>query len=95
MYVKIIKVCALTVRNYTDRNGQPQIFKSKGFLLSNGNNMLYAEATSTYAEKLEARTFDLTQWHVVDINISVREYTDKDGVSRCSNEITLTRINNV
>ena len=93
MYVKIVKVLPLVQRTYTDRNGQTQVFKSKGFLLSNGINNLYAEAIGNTAERYEQRTFDFSQHHVADLNISVREYTDKDGVVRYSNEIQLTRLN--
>ena len=93
MYVKIKQVLPLQQRTYTDRNGQTQVFKSKGFLLTNGNNDVYAEAIGNTAERYEQRTFDFTQHHVADLNIAVREYTDKDGVTRYSNEITLTRLN--
>lgn len=93
MYVKIAEVHQLAQRNYEDKNGQPQIFKSKGFILHNGNNAFYCEAKGKYAEVLESRAFDKSQWHVADFNISVRRFTDSNGNERFSNEVELQRLN--
>ena len=93
MYVKIREVLPIATRNYEDKNGQPQVFKSKGFVLQNGNNAFYCEAKNKYAETLELRQFDLTQWHVADFNISTRKYAGNDGRDRFSNEVELQRLN--
>jgi hypothetical protein len=93
MYCKIQKVLPLAQRNYTDRDGQPQVFKSKGFILTNGLNEVYAEATGKYAEALEGRALDTTQFHVADLRFRQRSYADKDGVMHYNTEVELTRLN--
>lgn len=93
MYVKINDVLPLEQHTYEDKNGQPQIFKHKGFVLHNGNNAFYCEAKGRYAETLETREFSTTLWHVADFNISIRRYTDGNGNERIVNEIELQRLN--
>lgn len=93
MYVKIAEVRPLAQHTYEDRNGQPQVFKSKGFVLHNGSNSFYCEAKGKYAELLETRQFNQTQWYVADYNVSMRRYNDNNGNERFSNEVELQRIN--
>ena len=93
MYVKITKIMPLNQRQYVDKSGEQQLWKSKGFLLSNGLNEIYAEASGGYAEKLEQRQFDPTQHYVADLRFRVSEYTDKDGNVRYRNDVELTRLN--
>ena len=93
MYVKIAEVRPLAQYTYEDRNGQPQVFKSKGFVLHNGSNSFYCEAKHKYAEQLEQRSFDLTQWYVADYNVNMRRYNDSNGEERFSNDVELHRIN--
>lgn len=92
-YVKISQILPIEQYTYEDKNGQQQIFKHKGFVLHNGNNAFFCEAKGRYAETLESRTYDTTQWYVADFNISIRRYSDRDGNNRISNEIELTRLN--
>lgn len=93
VYVKIIEVCPIVQSDYVDKNGQPQIYKSKGFVLHNGNNSVFCEAKGRYAEVLESRAFSKEQWYVADFNINCRTYKDKAGETRYSNDVELTRLN--
>ena len=93
MYVKIKEVMPMRTHSYEDKNGQPQVFKAKGFVLYNGNNSFYCEAKHKYAEQLEQRSFDLTQWYVADYNVSMRRYNGSNGEERFSNDVELQRIN--
>ena len=43
--VMIREQLPLQERNYTDRNGQPQVFASVGFVLTDGTDTFYAELT--------------------------------------------------
>ena len=93
MYVKIAEVRPLAQHTYEDKNGQPIVFKSKGFVFHNGNNSFYCEAKGKYAEVLEQREFNLSQWYVADYNVSMRRYNDSNGEERFSNDVELHRIN--
>lgn len=93
MYVKIKEVMPMRTHSYEDKSGQPQVFKAKGFVLYNGNNSFYCEAKHKYAEQLEQRSFDLTQWYVADYNVNMRRYNGSNGEERFSNDVELQRIN--
>ena len=45
--VMIKEQLALSERNYTDRNGQPQVFASVGFVLTDGIDTFYAEVNNS------------------------------------------------
>ena len=46
----------------------------------------------TLAQTLEKNPLDEGQFISAELTFSVREYTDKDGVVRNNNEVTITRI---
>ena len=53
MLVKILKVLPLRVSNFTDRNGQPAVFKTKPLVCQNESGTIYAEAIQDTAQKIE------------------------------------------
>lgn len=80
-------------REYQNKKtGQKDVFRSKGYILSDGLNSWYAEAIGNQAQLLEKNPLDESQWIQADLSFSVREYTDKDGVVRNNNEVTIQRI---
>lgn len=92
MIAKITEVFPMVERNYTDKNGLAQTFKSKGFLFMTSNGSFYGEAVQEWAEHWERQ--NLKKNHCVDVNPSMRyrEYKDANGVTRFSNEVTIANM---
>lgn len=92
MVARIIKVFPLNSREYTDRQGQKQVFKSKGFIINAGEGTIYAEAvqeTATSIEELNVQEGDIA---FIQLQHVAREYKDGNGVTRYSNEATLRQM---
>lgn len=85
----IKQVNPVSERNYTDRNGQQQVFVSRGLILADGIDTAYAELVGD-----AARRTDLApgQTVCVSMSIHVREYEDRNHEKRYANEITVNRI---
>lgn len=92
MLVKIIKVMPQASREYTDRQGQKQVFKSKGFILNAGDGTFYAEAVQETATALEELGIKEGDCAFVQLSYVAREYKDSQGISRYANEITLRQM---
>lgn len=92
MVVKVIKVFPISRREYTDRQNQQQVFKSKGYVLHDGVSSFFAEAIQETAESVEV--LGVLEGDVVAIGIRcvARTYTTKESEVRYSNEITLTHM---
>ena len=88
--VMIREQLPLQERNYTDRNGQPQVFASVGFVLTDGTDTFYAELTGDRARACQ--TLDKTTFHSVQCEMGCREFTDRDGIVRHSTEIRILKI---
>lgn len=88
MVYRIIKVEKLSTHNYTDRQGKPAIWKTKGFLLSDGRNNFYAEAQQSMAESLETLALKSGELVVCHVKFNAREY-ETNGVKRYSNEVII------
>jgi len=89
-YVTILKQLPLEERNYTDRMGQPQTFASRGFVLTDGIDTYYAEAVGDMARAMPQ--YDPNTFHCVQTQVSVREYTDREGKVHYSNEIRILKL---
>lgn len=88
MVYRVIKVFALTKREYTTREGQQQVWLSKGFLLTDGRNSIYAEAQQATADAMETLNYkggEVVQGHLRNV---AREY-ESNGVKRYSNEVII------
>lgn len=83
------KVFALNERQYTDSQGVQNVFISRGMILSDGIDTLYAELTGE-----SARRNDLAEGQtcIVQLCCKVREWEDRNHVKRYSNEMTISRI---
>ena len=92
MVVQFIQVLPLAKREYTDRNGQAATFKSKGFVIHNGDGTLYVEATQELAEKLESLNIEAGACALVQIGSVAREYKTNAGETRYSNELTFRNV---
>ena len=88
MNFRIIKVFPLNIREYTTKDGQKQVWKSKGFLLSDGRNSTYAEAQMACAESLESLAFNGGEVVNAHLHTTAREY-ESNGMKRYYNEVTI------
>lgn len=92
MITKLVKVFPLESREYTDRNGKAQQFKTKAFILHDGQSSFYAEAIQQDAESLEALNPQPEQIVSVHMVCQAREYKTKDGALKYANEFTISRM---
>lgn len=92
MVVRINEVRQIEAHEYTDRQGQQQVFKSKGFILQVSEGSIYAEAFGDFAEGLDTLEIKRGDCALVQLSCNARTYTTKDGVSRVTNEFTITKM---
>ena len=85
--VVIVEQLPLSERSYTDRNGQPQVFASRGFVLTDGIDTFYAEMTGDKARTCPE--MDKNKLHRVQCQLMERSYTDKDGVLHHATEVRI------
>ncbi len=90
--VQIIQTLPFQERAYTDRNDQRQTFASRGFVLSDGVDNFYAEMQGDYARSMKDFQPDPSIIHGVQMQISCRNFQDKDGNTRYTNEIRITKM---
>ena len=90
--VQIIQQGALVERPYQDRNGQQQVFASMGWTLTDGIDTFYAEMQGDLARSYRDVHPDPSLLHRVQTQMSIREFKDKDGNSRFSNEIRIIKL---
>lgn len=89
-FVYIQQQLPLQERSYTDRNGQNQVFASRGFVLSDGIDTFYAEAIGDYARSLPQ--LDTQTTHRVQTQLAARDFRDKDGNIRYQTEVRIIKI---
>ena len=89
--VSITKVQPLKERSYINGNGDNEIFVSRGFVMTDGIDTFYAEATGEYARQLPAE-IDTTVCHSVQLQMNCRAYQDREGQTRYSNEIRIVKM---
>lgn len=92
MLAKLLKVFPLQSRSYTDRNGQPQVFKTKPFLLQHETGSIYAEATQDLAQRLEDEKVEVGMCAFVSVTSVAREYKTAKDETRYANEHTITNL---
>lgn len=87
----VVKVMPVVERQYTDKQGQQRIMTSRGLLLTNGIDTLYAEilgdnARSACVAEGDVRRFAMTA--------ACRRWEDKNHDEHYSNDIIINRIGN-
>lgn len=92
MVTKIINVFPLASRQYTDRQGVTQVFKSKGFVLHNGDGTIYAEAVQEVADQLEQLDIKAGDCAFVQLASVARTYKTQKGEERYSTEFTIRQM---
>lgn len=92
MVVRINEVRPIEAHEYTDRQGLQQVFKSKGFNLQVSEGSIFAEAFGDLAEGLDKLEIKSGDCALTQLSCNARPYTTKDGVSRVTNEFTITKM---
>ena len=92
MVVRINEVRPIEAHEYTDRQGQQQVFKSKGFILQASEGSIYAEAFGDLAEGLDKLDIKSGDCALAQLSCNARTYITKDSVSRVTNEFTITKM---
>lgn len=92
MLVKFTSIYPLSEREYTDRLGNKQVFKSKGFMMQTSDGTLYAEAVQELAESLNKLDIKNGDCAMIQLSSVAREYTTQSGEKRVSNEFTLRQV---
>ena len=91
--VKIKEVHAMNESTYDNKaTNTKDVFRSIGVTLDTGSDDLYVEAVQDRAEQLaqQAATEDLKSgFFAVQLSARVREYQDKNGMTRRSTDIRL------
>ncbi|MDO4497963.1 MAG: hypothetical protein Q4B58_09085 [Bacteroidales bacterium] len=88
--VQILKQYPLQERQYTDRNGTPQVFASRGFEMTDGIDTFYAEAVGDFARSL--MELDPSVYHRLQGQMTCREYKGSDGTIHHQNEVKIIKI---
>ena len=88
--VSIISQGARSTRQYTDGNGQPMAFHYMDFVLSDGIDTFYAQATGKLSEAL--KPLDKNVLHKVQCHIAHRTFERQDGSVGHENQIYIDRI---
>ena len=79
--MKIEKVLPINDRQYKDQQGQQRVFTSMGFVLTDGIDTIFAEATGDYARSL-AGQLNAGDTVRVQLSTSVRDWQDQQGQTR-------------
>lgn len=85
----IVKVLPLDERQYVSQSGEQKVFASRQLVLSDGIDTLCAELTGDLARR---ENWPLNEWTKVQVNCFAREYKDKNGKARFSNDLIINRI---
>ena len=91
MVAKIVKVFPIVEREWTDRNRQSQIFKSKGIVFFDGQSF-YGEAIQEKATEIEGMKIQAGEVVLIDFENRTRSYKDTKGIERITNEITIKNV---
>lgn len=92
MTAKILMVYPLVSREYTDRENQQKVFKSKAIIIHNGKSSIYAEAIQDMADQVESQNVKIGDMVNIYLTCRAREYTDAKGSKRVANEVTINNL---
>jgi hypothetical protein len=82
----------LRERSYTDQQGQQKVFVSTGFVLTDGINTVFAEAVGDMARALDQQKPNQQVPHLVDYELSCREWQDSQQQRRFENTVRITKM---
>lgn len=82
----------LRERSYTDQQGQQKVFVSTGFVLTDGINTVFVEAVGDMARALDQQKPNQQVPHLVDYELSCREWQDSQQQRRFENMVRITKM---
>ena len=82
----------LRERSYTDQQGQQKVFVSTGFVLTDGINTVFAEAVGDMARALDQQKPNQQVPHLVEYELSCREWQDSQQQRRFENTVRITKM---
>lgn len=82
----------LRERSYTDQQGQQKVFVSTSFVLTDGINTVFAEAVGDMARALDQQKPNQQVPHLVDYELSCREWQDSQQQRRFENTVKITKM---
>lgn len=91
MFVKIVQVLPVISRNYTDRMGANQEFRSMGLIVDSGNGTMFVEAVQELCAELEKLQLKSGDCALIQVASVARDYKASSGDTRYSNEFTIKR----
>lgn len=89
-FVRIDKVLPLQERPYTDHQGQPKTFISRGVIVSTGTDRYYGEIVGD-AARLFAPTALNGLWSLQG-TFSTREWQDQQGMKHYSIDLRINKL---
>lgn len=78
-------------RNYTDRMGANQEFRSMGLIVDTGNGTMFVEAVQELCAELEKLQLKSGDCALIQVASVARDYKTSSGETRYSNEFTIKR----
>ena len=91
-FFQIKEQLPLRERSYTDQQGQQKVFVSKGFVLTDGINTVFAEAVGDMARALDQQKPNQQVPRLVDYELSCREWQDSQQQRRFENMVRITKM---
>jgi hypothetical protein len=91
-FFQIKEQLPLRERSYTDQQGQQKVFVSTGFVLTDGINTVFAEAVGDMARALDQQKPNQQVPHLVDYELSCREWQDSQQQRRFENMVRITKM---
>ena len=92
-FFQIKEQLPLREHSYTDQQGQQKVFASTGFVLTDGINTVFAEAVGDMARALDGQQKpDPTVLHLVEYEVSCREWKDSQQQRRFENSIRIVKM---
>ena len=90
--IQILEQLPLKERSYTDQSGQQKVFVTTGFVLTDGINKFYAEATGDMARALDQQKPSRSVPHLVSYELSCREWLDQQQQRRFENGVKIIKM---
>ena len=91
-FFQIKEQLPLREHSYTDQQGQQKVFVSTGFVLTDGINTVFAEAVGDMARALDQQKPNQQLPHLVDYELSCREWQDSQQQRRFENMVRITKM---
>ena len=88
----IKQIFPIVDRQYTNQQGQPAVFTSQGFLLTDGINTFFAETAGNYAKAALGLKLEVGMTVNVHLVVDARKWQTQQGEDRYENRVTITNI---